>query len=283
MENDHGLRCAHGFLHREGTHAVYFVLEIYQLKNEHCAAWRNRMAGDNAFSFRAWRALPGIALVLAAFLYSGAGAESPVPLPESFRSFADSRGGLPALCAQAVIVRARRYGTGEALICALERSRGDWKTVIADTPVVIGAAGFAPDGEKREGDGRTPAGIFTVETAFGSAARVDTRLRYRQATERDFWVDDVRSTQYNTWVSGTPDAASFERMLRDDGLYRLGFVVGYNTAPVVPGRGSAIFFHVWPGPGSVTTGCVAAPERIMAALLKWLDMDRNPVVIMGVF
>ncbi len=54
--------------------------------------------------------------------------------------------------------------------------------------------------EKKEGDGKTPSGIYPLGPAFGYASSMDTGLAYRQATDNDFWVDDVRSLQYNQWV-----------------------------------------------------------------------------------
>ncbi|OGX38309.1 MAG: hypothetical protein A3C36_02495 [Omnitrophica WOR_2 bacterium RIFCSPHIGHO2_02_FULL_52_10] len=146
---------------------------------------------------------------------------------------------------------------------------------------VLGRNGLAASGEKREGDGRTPAGIYQIKRAFGYAPRVDTRLDYRQATANDFWVDDPASAQYNQWVTGAPPAVSHEILRRDDRLYQYAVVIEYNTAPVVPGRGSAIFLHVWRGKGIPTAGCVAVSPKNMQKFLKWLDLPRNPVIILS--
>ena len=53
----------------------------------------------------------------------------------------------------------------------------------------------------------------------------------------------------------------------------------HNTDPVVPGKGSAIFLHVWSGPGKPTAGCVAAAEADVRRLLGWLDRARRPVCV----
>jgi L,D-peptidoglycan transpeptidase YkuD (ErfK/YbiS/YcfS/YnhG family) len=144
---------------------------------------------------------------------------------------------------------------------------------------VIGPNGFAPKGEKREGDGHTPSGTFPIGTAFGHDAKVDTKLDYRQATDEDIWVDDPDSPQYNRWVHGKTDAKSFERLRIDP--YKYAAVIEYNTNPVVPAKGSAIFLHVWSGPDKATAGCVAVPIEAMQNLLGWLDKRRHPMIVLN--
>ena len=144
-----------------------------------------------------------------------------------------------------------------------------------------GRNGFAPAGQKKEGDGRTPSGTFYLKQAFGYPPLVKTGLDYRQATDNDFWVDDPSSTYYNQWVDGKPLAQSFERLKRDDDLYKYGIVVEYNTEPIESGKGSAIFVHVWRGPDSSTAGCMALSEENLIKLLEWLNKMESPMIILG--
>lgn len=160
---------------------------------------------------------------------------------------------------------------------------GTWVEVFRSAEVAIGRNGFAPQGEKREGDGRTPSGIFPLRLAFGYPDRLDSKMPYRQATPTDVWVDDPASPNYNRWVQkDLAQASSFELMRRDDDLYKYGIVIEYNTEEVVPGAGSAIFFHVWSGPGRNTAGCVATREDHLVELLRWLDPARRPWIVLGV-
>lgn len=188
---------------------------------------------------------------------------------------------LPQETRQALVVREKSAGDFHATLTAWEKQRGGWQIVFDPVDAVIGKNGFTPTGKKKEGDGKTPSGIFPLGAAFGYDTAVDTKLIYRQATENDFWVDDLKSAQYNKWVTGTPQATSFERMKRDDDLYQYGVVIEYNTNPVVPGAGSAIFLHVWRGADSPTAGCVAIPEENLLSLLRRLDRSKNPVVVLG--
>ncbi|OGW96771.1 MAG: hypothetical protein A2Y04_06280 [Omnitrophica WOR_2 bacterium GWC2_45_7] len=152
-----------------------------------------------------------------------------------------------------------------------------------DSPIkaVIGRNGLAPLNEKQEGDGRTPSGIFRLERAFGYPVKVRTKLVYAPVDEDDFWVDDPAAATYNRWVKGLPKAGSFERLRREDFLYRYAIVVEYNTNPIVAGKGSAIFVHVWRTPESSTAGCVAMSAGNVRRLLRWLDPEQNPVIILG--
>ncbi len=156
-----------------------------------------------------------------------------------------------------------------------------WVRVLGPFDSVMGRKGFALPGEKREGDGKTPSGIYALGDAFGYAEIMDTGLRYRQSGSEDFWVDDVESPNYNQWVHGDPHAKSFEKMHRDDRLYSAGIIVEYNTAPIVKGAGSAIFLHVWRASNKGTAGCVALEEKNILALLHWLDVGHKPRVILN--
>lgn len=165
---------------------------------------------------------------------------------------------------------------------ALEKQNGAWKEVFEPTPAVIGRNGFAPPGEKREGDGRTPSGLYRMKTAFGYAESVVTRMPYRQALADDLWVDDPEAPDYNRWVKlQETKATSYEKMRRDDDQYKYGLVIEYNTAPVMPGRGSAIFLHIWKKPGWPTAGCVAVSEDNLLKILGWLRPEANPVIWMN--
>lgn len=167
-----------------------------------------------------------------------------------------------------------------ASLAAWEIRAGVWRQVFA-AQAVAGRGGFVPPAAKREGDGATPAGIYPLGLVFGYAAAAPTAMPYRQITAADHWVDDPASSQYNTWVHGDPQAASWEDMLRPDGLYRYGIVVEYNTAPVIPGKGSAIFIHLWRGPDEATSGCIALAEADLVRLIAWLSPTDNPVIVLG--
>lgn len=165
-------------------------------------------------------------------------------------------------------------------IHALERSKGFWHLAFPTFAGSIGEKGFATINKKREGDGKSPSGIFPLGIAFGYDPSVVTRMVYRQATDDDFWVDDVHSEDYNKWVKGKPNAVSWEKMKRDDDQYKYGVVIEYNMHPILKGKGSAIFLHVWKQ-GEPTAGCVSMSEEMVLKILGWLDPVKRPLMIMG--
>lgn len=165
-------------------------------------------------------------------------------------------------------------------IHAVERNNGVSQIVFPSFTGSIGEKGFAAIGHKREGDGKSPSGVFPLGIAFGYDPSVVTKMPYRQAIEDDFWVDDVNSEDYNKWVKGEPNAASWEKMRRDDDQYKYGVVIEYNTDPIVKGKGSAIFLHAWKD-GGPTLGCVSMPEEMVLKILGWLDPAKRPLIIMG--
>ena len=188
--------------------------------------------------------------------------------------------GLPEDCEQAVVVRAVAGGGSAARWQAWERDGARWRAVGGEVACVVGRSGVVSAEAKREGDGGTPAGAWAVRRAFGAEPALATGLRYVQATADDHWIDAPDSPQYNQWVVGKP-AVSAEALRRDDGQYDLVAALEYNTDPVVPGKGSAIFLHVWSAPGVATSGCVAAAEPDVRALLRWLDAARTPAVVVA--
>ncbi len=124
-------------------------------------------------------------------------------------------------------------------------------------PCVLGRSGRRAG--KREGDGATPIGRFAVRQAFYRADRLRrprTLLPLSPMHANDGWCDDPLDRNYNRYVRH-PYQASAEHLWREDGLYDLVVVIGYNDGPRVRGRGSAVFIHVAAPDRTPTAGCVA--------------------------
>lgn len=142
----------------------------------------------------------------------------------------------------------------------------------------IGPGGIALKGG--EGDGITPRGSFAVREIFYRADRIakpDVRLKLRAIAPDDGWCDAPDDPNYNRLVK-LPYPASAEQMWREDHLYDLVAVLGYNDEPVVPGRGSAIFLHLARPDYSPTHGCVAVMLGDALAGLAQLRPDDRVVI-----
>jgi L,D-peptidoglycan transpeptidase YkuD (ErfK/YbiS/YcfS/YnhG family) len=131
----------------------------------------------------------------------------------------------------------------------------------------IGPGGIAIKGG--EGDGITPRGRYLVREIFYRADRINkpnTLLPLRAIAQDDGWCDAPDDPSYNRLVK-LPYPASAENMWREDHLYDLVAMLGYNDDPVVAGKGSAIFLHVARADYSNTHGCVAlAPADLVTAI-----------------
>ena len=137
---------------------------------------------------------------------------------------------------------------------------------------------IAPNLIKKEGDKRAPAGIFSLTKAFGYSQMSDTKLPYLHATKSLICVDDVNAATYNKIVTLQGNEKSFEYMKRSDDLYKYGVVVGHNIE-AKRGYGSCIFLHIQRAEGSPTLGCTSMKESDIRKIVKWLDKDKNPILI----
>jgi L,D-peptidoglycan transpeptidase YkuD (ErfK/YbiS/YcfS/YnhG family) len=197
---------------------------------------------------------------------------------------------------QLVLVTTAGWDATTGTLHRYERDGGAWREVGSATSVAVGRSGAAwglglnpaqSDGpHKKEGDGRAPAGVFRIGTAFGYADTVATAWPYDAMSASDWCIDVPASPLYNRIVDAkqvgeTAIEGSTEPMRRDlhangDVRYKLGFVIEHNPDNR-SGAGSCIFAHLWRTPGEPTAGCTAMPEPAMQALLAWLDPRRKPV------
>jgi D-alanyl-D-alanine dipeptidase len=201
---------------------------------------------------------------------------------------------------QVLVVTTQDWDGVDGTLQVYERpyARKRWKAVGGSIPVVVGKKGLgwgagvasdavrraASDPVKKEGDGKSPAGIFRLSTAFGYAAEEPPgwKMPYLGITPSVECVDDVRSKFYNRVLDRAtvaPDWNSSEQMLRPDGQYRWGLMVDHNAEPLTAGAGSCIFLHIWLGPGVGTTGCTAMAQEQLEGLLGRLDAARNPLLV----
>jgi L,D-peptidoglycan transpeptidase YkuD (ErfK/YbiS/YcfS/YnhG family) len=139
-----------------------------------------------------------------------------------------------------------------------------------NTVATVGRAGVKAD--KHEGDGVTPAGTFPLVSVLYRPDRIAPlalHLPVTPLTPDHVWVDDPDDSNYNRLVS-LPYPVTSERMWRDDDLYDVLVVIGYNMVPVVPGAGSAIFLHIASPDFTPTAGCVAVAKEVLLGLVPLL-------------
>jgi D-alanyl-D-alanine dipeptidase len=198
---------------------------------------------------------------------------------------------------QMVVVTTKDWTATEGLLRRFERKERDWQQIGPSVRVVVGRSGLgwgrgltnppvSPEPQKREGDGRSPAGVFFLTYAFGYAAADEVReikLPYIQCTESVECVDDTNSAYYNIikdrHSAEKVDWKSSEKMRMSDDEYKLGVFIAHNTSPTEPGAGSCVFMHIWKEPGHPTSGCTAMSIGGIESLLGWLDPRSKPVLV----
>lgn len=197
---------------------------------------------------------------------------------------------------QAIVVTTQNWNDvrGTARLFSRTNKKSAWKQSGKAFPIVVGKNGLAWSDDARmkaetephkiEGDGRAPAGVFLLPSAFGSSAKPAlVKLPYTRLEEWTECVDDVKSSHYNRIVDrmkvGNFDWNSSEKMLAVGEQYELGVFVAHNSAPPVKGKGSCIFLHIWNASQTGTAGCTAMARANVEAILKWLDPAQNPVLI----
>lgn len=216
------------------------------------------------------------ALFAALFLTGGAAAECPAVLTGTERLLVVTTPGMSA-----------PTGTGQLW----KRTPGaDWQAVGSPIAMVLGRKGLgwshdqsalAQGSEpiKREGDGRTPAGIFAAGEAFGMGPTLLPEGRRRTLTEGTACVDDPRSPAYNSITTQRlAKGISHEKMWTIP-QYRQGMVIR-NATDAAKRGGSCIFLHVWRAPGKPTSGCIAAEERHVEAVQLLFDGLPSAVAIL---
>lgn len=191
---------------------------------------------------------------------------------------------------QLVTVESSGYATDVATVTLWQKSGSCWVLAAGPWSGFIGYNGFAPPGQKHEGDGRTPTGIYGFgPVIYGNAADPGVHEAYHRLVCGDWWDEDPSSAQYNTlqhwdpcntqppWANGSE--ALWTETTPYPGPYPSFAVIDYNTNPIVKGAGSAIFLHASLGHG--TAGCVSVPLPDLDTFLRWMEPSQDPLIVMG--
>jgi L,D-peptidoglycan transpeptidase YkuD (ErfK/YbiS/YcfS/YnhG family) len=151
----------------------------------------------------------------------------------------------------------------------------------------LGKTGVIPAAQKTEGDGKTPLGIFPLRQLLYRADRIPkpaTGLPLEILAPETGWCEDSTHADYNKKIilsSSCPHPAMHDRMTREDHLYDYVVVIGYNDAPVAPGKGSAIFMHLARPDFTPTRGCVGLRVEDMLEVLRHCDSSSKIEIKIG--
>ncbi len=151
-----------------------------------------------------------------------------------------------------------------------KQSDGTWHMVMT-TPGFIGKNGI---GKTREGDGKTPVGVFRFNRAFGIADDPGCAIPYVKVDNDTYWSGDSRDGfRYNELVSlkDLPaldiESGDSEHIIDYPYHYQYCLNISYNEDGT-PGRGSAIFLHCFGPEKPFCGGCVAIPADKMLRVMQ---------------
>jgi L,D-peptidoglycan transpeptidase YkuD (ErfK/YbiS/YcfS/YnhG family) len=188
------------------------------------------------------------------------------------------------------------FASGGTLERYERRVEDRWSRVGTSIEVSLGRHGMAwgrglhepPDHGpmKKDGDGRSPAGVFALTRAFGASETLPDGAHdfpYQRALPSNYCVEDVHSDFYNQIIDVREvNPRSWEKwseLRRPDGLFDWAIVVLQNAPDVRRGAGSCVFLHIWRGANVPTAGCTAMPREHIEAILRWLESDEQPVLV----
>jgi hypothetical protein len=202
---------------------------------------------------------------------------------------------------QLVVVSSAGWDAPRGVLRRFERPAPEkpFRAVGSPLEVALGRAGLAwrsdagappplfPGPIKREGDGRSPAGLlgFGAMWGYDKAPPAGLKLPYKQADPRMRCVDDAQSPHYGRILAAPPGPApwrSAELLRMPTDHYKYLLIIDYNMQKPLPGAGSCIFLHVAPlpqGTQAPTAGCTALIESELITVLRWLDPQRQPLLL----
>lgn len=167
------------------------------------------------------------------------------------------------------------YNTNYATVSMhTKQSNGYWN----DNYSVTGRVGKSGIDKVREGDGKTPTGIYSLHTAFGIKANPGCPIGYTQVNNNHYWGGG-NPAYHNILVDASTipnyNSSGAEHIISYGSVYNYCVAVGYNTEQII-GKGSAIFLHC-SGKGA-TAGCVSIPESNMIYTLQNIRSDTKIII-----
>jgi L,D-peptidoglycan transpeptidase YkuD (ErfK/YbiS/YcfS/YnhG family) len=177
---------------------------------------------------------------------------------------------------QVIVVTATGMNTIYAALNTYQKTNGTWNKVMS-VNARVGKYGLVYDNQRVEGDLRTPAGVYSLPYAFGTAPNPGTRLPYKPIDSNTYYDGQCGSPTFNNFVEVQPANNEFEYM--DIGPYQYGLDIDFNPEGVV-GKGSAIFLHCSTASG-YTAGCVSISPGNIVKVLQWLDPAQNPKILIS--
>jgi L,D-peptidoglycan transpeptidase YkuD (ErfK/YbiS/YcfS/YnhG family) len=200
---------------------------------------------------------------------------------------------------QLVVVSTATFGDSQGTLQRYERTgKNPWQPVGAPVPVLLGKGGMAwgrgvnpPEAgdQKKEGDEKTPAGLFRLGMVLGDAPQPPVgshAIEYVQKNDHIAWIGHSNlpgNPPYNHLYvlppgEVTPPWWEQEMMKPDTPAHAWMVLIEHNYPDSVADAGSAIFFHIQRSPVRRSAGCTVMPREAIEELIVWLDPAKKPLL-----
>ena len=181
---------------------------------------------------------------------------------------------------QVIIIEVEDESSLYSKLSFYEKVNNTWIEKLSDIPSTVGKKGI---NKEKEGDSKTPTGIYSLGSAFGYENDLDTKYPFLEITYMHNWIDDVNSKYYNqlvNYIDGNKKVFDSSEQLITFDVYKYGVFINYNLENE-KGLGSAIFLHIYRSVDSPTGGCVALDEENLKYIIENLDKSKNPLIVIG--
>jgi L,D-peptidoglycan transpeptidase YkuD (ErfK/YbiS/YcfS/YnhG family) len=137
--------------------------------------------------------------------------------------------------------------------------------------------------KKREGDKKTPTGLYHFSMLFGIKSNPGTLMKYTKLNKSMYWCGSLKKT-YNQFIDDSKNKnhkkncshKSDEHLANYYPHYNYAAALDYNSNNIWK-KGSAIFLHC-KGSRKSTAGCIAVNESNMKYLIKKID-NKTAIII----
>ena len=127
--------------------------------------------------------------------------------------------------------------------------------------------------KKREGDKKTPIGIFELDKLFirkDRIKKISSNLKKINIKKNMGWCDDVKNKKKYNKLIKINKKIKHEKLKRKDHKYDLIIPIKYNFNNPIVGLGSCIFIHLTKN-YQPTAGCISLKKKDFLIMLKLIS------------
>ena len=128
---------------------------------------------------------------------------------------------------------------------------------------------------KKEGDKKTPKGVFKIENLYFRKDRKEkplTLLKCIEIKKNMGWCNDTRFPRKYNKLLKINNKIKHEKLKRNDYKYDFLIPIKYNFKRPIAGKGSCIFIHLTKD-YKPTAGCIALKEKDFLIFIKLIKRN----------